>query len=216
MAIIGMVSGALEPVTWLMGYETLAFSLYDQPDLVQAMFDKIEEIFLPVAEAIVEIDGVIALWMGDDMGFKTQTMLSPQHLRKYVFPRQKKFADIAHEAGMPFLLHSCGQLDAVMDDLIDDVGIDAKHSFEDVIEPVESISARYGKRIAIIGGLDLDLLTRGTENKVRMRTREILNACAPSKCYILGSGNSIANYVPPENFLTMLDEGWRFNMERAG
>jgi uroporphyrinogen decarboxylase len=213
MAIIGMISGVLEPVMWLMGYETLAFSLYDQPDLVQAMFNKIEEIFLPVAETIVQMDDVIALWMGDDMGFKTQTMISSQHLRQYVFPIQKKFADVAHNAGIPFLLHSCGQLDAVMDDLIDDVGIDAKHSFEDVIEPVESISARYGDRIAIIGGVDMDLLTRGTEEQVRARTREILYACAPGKSYILGSGNSIANYIPPENFLAMLDEGWRFNSE---
>jgi uroporphyrinogen decarboxylase len=98
-----------------------------------------------------------------------------------------------------------------MEDLITDVKIDAKHSFEDVIEPVEEFSAQYGKRVAVIGGIDIDLLARGTEEQVRQRTREVLNSCAPGGGYILGSGNSVANYVPLKNFLAMLDEGWKFN-----
>lgn len=211
MAMFGLIDGVLEPVMWLMGYETFAIAIYDQPDLVQAMFDKIAEIYIPLARTLVQMDRVAALWMGDDMGFKTGPMIAPAHLREYVFPIQRDIARIAHEQDMPFLIHSCGNLEAVMDDLIDDVGIDAKHSFEDVIEPVELFVGRYGDRIAVIGGVDVDLLARGTEEQVRARTRKILQACAPSKGYVLGSGNSIANYIPPRNFLAMVDEGWRYN-----
>ena len=98
-----------------------------------------------------------------------------------------------------------------MDDLIDLVGIDSKHSFEDIIEPVESFIEQYGNRISAIGGVDVDLLSRGTVEQVRKRTRQILEKCAPSQGYILGSGNSIANYIPINNFLSMIDEGHRFN-----
>ena len=212
MAMIGLIDGVLEPVMWLMGYETFSLAIYDQPDLVQAMFDKIAEIYVPLARTVVQMDRVVALWMGDDMGFKTWPMIAPAHLREYVFPIQQQIARIAHEQDMPFLIHSCGNLETVMGDLIDDVGIDARHSFEDVIEPVESFVDRYGDRIASIGGVDVDILTRGTEEQVRARTREILQACAPSRGYVLGSGNSIANYIPPRNFLAMVDEGWRYNM----
>jgi uroporphyrinogen decarboxylase len=211
MAMIGQISGALEPVCWLMGYRTLALDLYDDPDLVQAMFDRICEIYIPLARSIVQVDGVVALWMGDDMGFRSGTLISPTHLRRYVFPIQKEIASIAHEQGLPFLLHSCGNLEAVMEDLIEEVGIDARHSFEDAIQPVERFTARYGQRIAVIGGVDMDLLARGSQEQVRARTRQILEACAPSGAYILGSGNSVANYVQPQNFLAMLDEGWRYN-----
>jgi len=211
MAIIAGVRGVLEPTMWLMGYETFALALYDQPDLVRAVFDRIETLVLHAAKMSVQCDQVIALWMGDDMGFKTGTMISPEHLREYVFPVQKKVADIAHEQDLLFLLHACGNLEAVMDDLIDYVGIDARHSFEDVIEPVESFAARYGDRIGVIGGVDMDLLSRGSEEDVRSRVRHILEACAPSGGYALGSGNTISNYTPPGNFLAMLDEGYRFN-----
>jgi uroporphyrinogen decarboxylase len=211
MAMIGQISGILEPVTWLMGYETLALALYDQPALVDAMFAKVREIYVPLARALVQMEGVAALWMGDDMGFKTGTLVSPAHLRKYVFPVQKEIASIAHAASMPFLLHSCGNLEAVMEPLIEEVRIDAKHSFEDAIQPVEAFVEHYGDRVAAIGGVDMDLLARGSEEAVRARTRQILEACAASRGFVLGSGNSIANYIPPENFLAMLDEGWRYN-----
>jgi uroporphyrinogen decarboxylase len=213
MGIIAQIGGVLEPAMWLMGYETFALALYEQPDLVTAIFKRLIEVYAPLAVALVQLDGVIALWMGDDMGYKTGPMISPKHLRAHVFPIQKQIAAIAHAAGLPFLLHSCGNLESVMEDLIEDVGIDAKHSYEDVIEPVEQFCARYGERISVIGGVDMDLLTRGSEEQIRARTRQILTSCAGTGGYILGSGNSLANYIPPENFLAMLDEGWKFNTQ---
>ena len=84
-----------------------------------------------------------------------------------------------------------------MDDLIDDVGIDAKHSFEDKILPVEEAYRRWGDRIAILGGVDMDVLGRGTEEQVRARTRQILEVCGVKGTgYCLGTGNS----VPPTTF----------------
>jgi len=212
MAIIGQVgNGVLETVMWLMGYKSFAVALYDQPDLVEAMFRKVEEIFLPIAQTVTQMERVVAIWLADDMGYKSGPLISPGHLRKYVFPIQKKIAVIAHEHGMPFLLHSCGNLEAVMEDLIEDIQIDSKHSFEDVIQPVEVFFARYGQRISIIGGVDMDLLARGSEGQVRKRTRQILHCCGYSGCYLLGSGNTPANYVPLTNYFAMLDEGQRFN-----
>jgi len=214
MAIIASVDGVLETAMWVMGYASFGLAIYDQPDLIEAIFARLEEILVPLARTVVQMDRVVALWLGDDMGFKTQPMIAPSHLRRYVFPIQKKLAAIAHQRNLPFLLHSCGNLEMVMDDLIDDVRIDAKHSFEDVIEPVESFAARYAGRISIVGGIDMDLLSRGSEERVRARTREVLEACAPTRAYVLGSGNTVANYIPSCNFLAMLDEGWRFNKGR--
>jgi len=211
MAILPGIMGVLEPVTWLMGYESLAMAIYDQPDLVQAMFDKIAEIVVPTARNLVQMDRVVALWVGDDMGFKTGTMVAPRHLRQYVLPVHKQIAQVAHTQGMPYVLHSCGNLEAIMDDLINDVGIDAKHSYEDTIMPIEQVSAKYSDRIGVVGGIDMDLLTRATEEQIRERTRHVLETGAATGAYVLGSGNSIANYIPVRNFLAMVDEGWRFN-----
>ena len=205
-------SGVLENVQWLMGYEAMAFAVYDDPDLIAAMFEKVGSILLSAYENAAQMDKVGMMAMGDDMGFKGGTLFAPDFMRKYVFPWQKKCVDVAHKSGHFFVLHSCGNLDDIMDDLIDYVGIDAKHSFEDVITPVEEAHKKYHKRVGIVGGLDVDLLCRGTEEEVRKRTREILEACAPQGRYAMGSGNSVTNYMNLNNYLAMHDETRKFKL----
>ncbi len=201
--------GVLENVMWLMGYRPMSYAMADQPDLVQALFDRVGEMLVHVFDRMASHETVGAVFLGDDMGFKTQTMISPEAMRRYVFPWQRRIVDAVHAHGKPLLLHACGNLDAVMDDLIDCVGVDAKHSFEDVITPVTEAKKRWGGRVALLGGVDVDLLSRATPQQVRRRTREVLQVCMPGGGYALGSGNSVANYIPVENYLAMLEEGWR-------
>jgi uroporphyrinogen decarboxylase len=216
MKLLPSPYGMLEPLTWLMGFGPFAVALYDTPDLIAAMVEEITNLYVPIAEALIDMDCVGGLFTPDDMGFRTGTLVAPDHLRKYVFPYHKRLAEIAHAHGKIFILHCCGNVEAVMDDLIDDVKIDAKHSFEDIIMPVETVKARYGKRIGIVGGIDIDLLARGTEESVRTRVRHVLDACMPGGGYALGTGNSVTNYIPVQNFLAMVDEGHRWRPAHAG
>ncbi len=199
-----------EHLNWLMGYETLCYALYDQRDLVRAIADRLRSIYEVVVKRMLEFERVKVIWGSDDMGFKTGTLISPDDLREFVLPGHQLMAEIAHAAGRPYLLHSCGNLSAIMDDLIDTVGIDGKHSFEDAIEDICDVKRRYGDRIAVLGGIDVDFLCRADEAAIRERVRRTLDACMPGGGYCLGSGNSVANYIPVDHFLAMLDEGRRW------
>ncbi|MGC8781205.1 MAG: uroporphyrinogen decarboxylase family protein [Anaerolineae bacterium] len=212
MCIIGSGGFAhfAEYLTWLMGYETLCYALYDRRDLVEAISRKLIEMYDVIIRRILEFDRVKIIWGSDDMGFKTGTLISPKDLRAYVLPGHKLMATYAHRAGRPYLLHSCGNLTAIMPDLLDDVQIDAKHSFEDTIETVIEAKRKYGDRIALLGGIDVDFLCRADEAAIRRRVRETLDACLPGGGYCLGTGNSVANYIPLDHYLAMLDEGRRY------
>ena len=209
MCIIG--SGGFghfaELLTWLMGYETLCFALYDDRDLVADIARKLGEHFEAVLEQMLPFDRVKIVWGSDDMGFKTGLLISPEDTREFILPGHKRMAEMSHETGRPYLLHSCGNLVDIMDDLIEDVQIDAKHSFEDTIEDVREVKGTYGRRIALLGGIDVDFLCRADEEAVRRRVRETLDVCMPGGGYCLGSGNSVTNYIPLENYLAMVDEG---------
>ncbi len=202
--------GQLEHMLWLMGYVPFSLALRDDPALVEAVAQKVGEILVNLYATAAEIPNVGALWIGDDMGFRTATMISPEDLRRLVFPWHAKLAGIAHAHGMPFLLHSCGNLSLIMDDLINTVGINARHSFEDAIQPVAEAKRLYGDRIAVLGGADMDVLCRSTEEEVRAYTRRLIDQCAPGGGWALGTGNSVANYIPLANYLAMLDEGYRY------
>ena len=209
MRVIGVTVGVLELVMWLMGFVPFSMALYDQPRLIHALFDKVEELLVPAYETMASMPEVGAVFLGDDMGYRSGTFIRPEQMRQYVFPIQKKLVQIAHRHGKPFLLHACGNLEAIMDDLIDSVGIDGKHSFEDTFLPVTEAKRLYGGRISILGGVDVDMMCRSTEDEVRAYTRRVLEACMPGGGYALGTGNSVANYIPVRNYLAMLDEGMK-------
>ncbi len=199
-----------EFLTALMGYETLCYALFDQRELVAAISRRLVEISQDIVRRILQFDRVKVVWGSDDMGFRSGTLISPDDLREFVLPGHKAMAKLAHAAGRPYLLHSCGKLDTIMDDLLDDVEIDAIHSFEDTIKTVEDTKKKYGHRIAVLGGIDVDFLCRSSDEQIRHRVRNTLDHCQPGGGYCLGTGNSVANYIPLDNYLAMLDEGRRF------
>jgi len=213
---MGVITGAgsvLEPVMWLMGIKNFYVSLYKQPDLVDAMFKKVGGLSIERFKLAAKTSRrIVAFWGSDDWGYKNGLMISPAMMRRWVFPVHKKMAEIAHSRGSFYLLHSCGNLRAIMDDIIDYVKVDAKHSFEDTYLPVTEAKKLYGDRITLIGGIDMDVLARRNPKEVREYVCQVLKVCKPNGGYCLGSGNTVANYVSLENYLTMLDvgfqEGW--------
>ena len=199
--------GVLENVMWLMGYVPMSMAMADAPDLIAAMFDRVGELLLACIEAVVDCEDVGIINLNDDLGFKHATLVSPAMLRRYVFPWYRRMAEMVHAHGKPFTLHCCGNVDEIIEDIIA-VPFEAKHSFEDVIMPVTEFKRRYGDRIAIEGGIDMHLLSSGSVDDVRQYTRSVMEQCMPGGGWALGSGNSLANYVPVQNYLAMLDVGW--------
>ena len=194
LCILGRGAGHFcEFLCWLMGYETLCYALHDQRDLVRAVADKLTEMYRVTTRRLLEFDRVRIIWPSDDMGFKTALLFSADDMREFVLPGHKMIARMAHEAGRACILHSCGNVTEIIGDLIDDVEIDGKHT--------------YGRKTALLGGIDVDFLCRADEQAVRKRVRQTLDVCLPGGGYCLGSGNSVANYIPLDNYLAMVDEG---------
>ncbi len=195
-----------EFLTWLMGYETLCLALYDDRDLVRAISDRLFEFFRVTTERALQFERVGILEPSDDMGFKTATLFSPEDMREFVLPGHKMVIEKAHAAGRVSVLHSCGNINQVIPDLVS-FGLDGKHSFEDTIEDVRDVKHTYGRDMALLGGIDVDFLCRADEQAIRRRIRETLDICQPGGGYCLGTGNTVTNYMPLDNYLAMVDEG---------
>jgi len=196
-----------EWLSFAFGYESLCLALHDDRNLVRAVADRILQWSRAALEVVLGFDRVKMIWASDDMGFKTQTLLSPPDMRELVLAGHKELAAMSHAAGRPYLLHTCGNVAEIIDDLVDNVHIDGKHSFEDTIEDVREAKLSYGRRVALLGGIDVDFLCRADESAIRKRVRDTLDTCLAGGGYCLGSGNSVANYIPIANYLAMVDEG---------
>jgi len=206
-AIGGIGNGVFEVSEDLVGFEKLCYLQVDDPELFADLYRRIGDLMDGLWETFLAryADAYCVARIGDDMGFKTATLVAPATLIEHVVPQYRRVISRIRAAGLPFLLHSCGRIFDIMEPLID-AGIDAKHSNEDVIAPFDEWIARYGSRIGLFGGIDLDIVCREPPEIIRERVIELGSRFRQATAgYALGSGNSIPDYVPVAGYLAMID-----------
>ena len=203
MKVVPFTVGYFAPVYFLMGAETLFMSLYENPGLVEKLFQKVGSIELGVLENLLEYECVGAVWITDDIAYSENLMVSPKHLRQYLFPWFKMATDLCHKKGRPCIYHSDGNLYDVMGDLID-CGFNALHPIEPKAMDIAYLKRTVGDRLCLMGNIDLAYtLTLGTPEEVAEETRQRLRDVAPGGGYCVSSSNSVTEYVPLENFNAM-------------
>jgi uroporphyrinogen decarboxylase len=211
-AIGGPGNGIFECVQEIVGFTELCYIAADDPALYADLFRAVGRTNLAIWRRFMDEFGDLycVLRFGDDLGFKSSTLISADDIRSLVIPAYRPIIDLVHSRGKPFLLHSCGAIFDVMDDLID-AGIDAKHSNEDQIAPFPDWVERYGARIGNFGGADTDFICHNGPAEIREYVHGILRASVGHGGFAFGTGNSIPDYVPAEGYLAMVDavREWR-------
>lgn len=206
-ALGGIGYGVFEISEDLVGYQYLAYMQQDDPWLFAELYRKIGDAMVAIwTRFLACFSDVFAICrMGDDLGFKTSTLVSPNTIRQHILPQYQRIISLIKGAGKPFLWHSCGKIFPVMEDVIA-LGINAKHSNEDIIAPFDEWISRYGQRIGLLGGIDVDLLCQKSPaeifDEVVEKTRRYR---AAAHGFALGSGNSIPEYVPVQGYLAMIE-----------
>ena len=215
-AVGGAGNGIFECVQDIVGFENLCMIAFDDPELYSLLFEHVGQVCIRIWKKVLDNFGDIfaVCRFGDDLGYKTSTLLSAQDIKTHIIPQYKKIVDIVHSYDKPFLLHSCGSIFDVMDDIIDVAGIDAKHSNEDAIAPFDEWTTQYGNRIGNFGGIDMDVLCQRAPEEIRKYTFGVMETTSQCGGIAYGSGNSIPHYVPVEGYLAMNKAIREFRGER--
>jgi len=207
MQVLGGVgNGAFEISEDLVGFEYLAYMMVDAPRLFADLYHRIGDLMVEIWTGFLQryAQHFAICRFGDDLGFKTGTLMSPSTIIEHVIPQYRRVIELVHGHHKPFLLHSCGNIFSVMDEIIA-VGINAKHSNEDVIANFEEWISRYGDRIGLLGGIDVDILcTKDPAEAFDVVVERGRRFRQQANGYALGSGNSIPEYVPTEGYLAMI------------
>jgi len=205
MKVVGHYGDIFTWIWTLMGFETFSMALFDQPELVDRMFETIGSIEYQIFERIVEYDCVGALWYSDDVAYTESLMVSPTTLRQYLFPWMKKIGDLCKAKGIPFIYHSDGDLFPVFDDIID-CGVNAIQPIEPKAMDIIKVKERVKDKLCVIGNIDLIYtLTRGTVEEVEAEVKERISTVGPGGGYVLGTANTVPDYVKSENYRAMVE-----------
>ena len=218
LALGGVGNGVFEISEDLVGFQYLAYLQADDPQLFADLYRRVGDLMVQIWTVFLQrYAGCFAICrFGDDLGFKTSTLVSPNTIRQHILPQYRRVIQLIKGAGKPFLWHSCGRIFPIMEEVID-LGIDAKHSNEDIIAPFDEWIARYGERIGLLGGIDVDLLCQKSPAAIVEEVFEKGRRFrAAARGYALGSGNSIPEYVPVEGYLAMIEGAQQIRLSEVG
>jgi uroporphyrinogen decarboxylase len=210
MKVVAELGYVFAGVWTLMGFETFADALVEQPELVTALFEKLGSIQYGVLERLVSFDSVGAVRHSDDIAYSQGLLVSPQVLRRYLFPWLKRYGDICHASGLPFIFHSDGNLSEVIDDVIA-CGFNALHPIEPTAMDIKYLKEKYGDKLCLIGNVGLDHpLTRGTPQDVELAVKQLIHEIAPGGGFAIGSSNGIPGWVPVENYQALREASMKY------
>ena len=216
-AVGGIGNGAFEISEDLVGLEYLPFMQVDDPTLYRDLFDRIGDVMLNIWTSFLEryADSFVACRFGDDLGFRSSLLTNPVTVRQHVLPQYRRVIDLIRATKKPFLWHSCGCIFEIMEDIIA-LGINAKHSNEDAIATFDRWIHDYGSRIGLLGGFDMDFLCSKNPDEIYDTVLESGKRFrSTAQGYALGSGNSIPDYVPVDNYLAMIRAAQTIREEEA-
>jgi uroporphyrinogen decarboxylase len=209
LGVIGQY-GDIFTMTWeMMGFESFSMALFENPELIDNLNNILGELVLSMFEYFAQSDAVDVLWYSDDIAFTNSLLMSPDVLRRYIFPWIKKIGDLAKAYNKPLIYHTDGVLYDVFEDIIA-CGVDAIHPIEPKAMKIKDVKSRYGDRLCLVGHVDVDLLSRGSVEEVRSKVRQNIEEAGYNGGYCVGSGNSIPDYVNFENYKAMLDAAREF------
>ena len=129
-------------------------------------------------------------------------MVSPELYIEYALPYEKKVIDVAHKAGLTYVLHICGDVGLILDQLVlsgaDGLDIDHKTDVNQAFEILHD-------KTTFFGNLDPSgVLALGTPDLVRKKTIELLNIYTKTNFFVLNSGCAIPSNAPSENIKTFV------------
>ncbi|MEW5956952.1 MAG: uroporphyrinogen decarboxylase family protein [Chloroflexota bacterium] len=210
IAIVGGLRGPFSSTWLLMGLLQMSFCLYDDSGLLTEIFQTMADFWIEIGLTLVAA-GVDALVIHDDLGSNDATFFPPDTLRQLYLPHLRRQVQTLAAAGRPVILHSCGNINAVLPDLVA-TGIAGLNNLQRAARmDIEAVKAAYGPALCLIGNVDAtNLMPTATPAEVEQAVRDCLRLGAPGGGYILATDHSFHEGIPLENVYAFIKAGQRY------
>lgn len=197
--IQGWVEGALAEAADLRGVSALMYDLYDRPEWVDELLERLVEVEIAFALAQVEA-GATIIGLGDAIA----SQVGPRAYRRFALPyEQRIFAAIRHAGAIP-RLHICGDTTRIVKDMAQ-----SGAQIIDLDWQVDLAQAR-----TTVNAIDPDIALCGNVDPVAVildsspeAITEAMIACrdAGGPNWLAAPGCEVPRGTPPENLLALRD-----------
>lgn len=198
--------------SWMsMGFEDFCYALYEQPELVNELFRQNSIAELRMLDATIESLGsnIGAVFYSDDLAYTEGLMLSRNVYKEYLWPHVKEITRRAKELDVPVIYHTDGKLWDIFDDFYN-MGVNGIQPLEPKSMDLRELKEKRGKQFCLMGSIDIDILSRGTKVQIEAMVKERIELLAQDGGYVVGSSNTVPDYVNAENYKAMIEAAFKY------
>ncbi|MBM4459561.1 MAG: hypothetical protein FJ011_17680 [Chloroflexi bacterium] len=194
--------------TWAMrGMADIMMDLYDAPTFVAELMEGLEGVCNAVIDRLVRDygDRIDAIGFSDDMGTQRGLQMSPQTWRRFLKPGQKRMYDRIRSAGKVVYLHSCGDVQPIVGELVE-MGVNMLQPIQPEAMDIFAVKREFGRRLCFAGGISTQqTLPFGTPAQVRAEVKACIEVMGRGGGYVIAPAKPILPGVPIENAAALID-----------
>jgi len=208
--IVGVIGDLWERAAFLRGQQNLFMDVYLNQSFLEELLERLTEYNSVTMDYLVKF-GIDAIFLSDDYGTQKDLMISPEHWRKFIKPRLKNLFEKAKSYGVKCMLHSDGNIEKIIPDLIE-IGLDILHPIQPEVMDIFKLKREYGKYLTFEGGINTqNLLPYGSPEEVAKEVEKTIKIMSKGGGYILEPGINIQADVPLENILALVETVKNYN-----
>ena len=213
LAVMASGPSVWQHPSFLRGLDNLMADLMLAPDTAEFLMDKFTDFYVAYFDKMFsQVPGKIdVLRIADDIGMQDRLIMSRQMILQFIIPRVKKIVDMAHSHGVKVMLHSCGSIFEIIDDIIE-AGVDILDPLQVTAKGMDpkDIKESFGSRICLHGAIDTQfLLPKGTGEDVSKTVKEMIDILGKGGGYILSPSHVLQTDVPTANVLALYETGFK-------
>lgn len=189
----------------LRGFENFFMDMARDEKYTEEILDRITHIQLILIERFIEL-GVDGGYFGDDYGAQKGMLFSPAMWRKFIKPRLEKMFAPFVEQGLPIMMHSDGQIQPILPDLIE-IGLTTLNPVQPEVLDHGWLSNNYSGQLSFYGGISSQtVLPYGMADEVRRAVKDCIGTLAPNgTSLVLAPSHRIMSDIPLENVQVLLE-----------
>ena len=187
----------------LRGMQNLLMDFYDNPEFVHELLNSIADYNIAQVNEALKND-IDAVYFGDDWGQQHGLQMGPKLWHEFIYPVLRRMYSAVHAGNKYVFIHSCGDVDELLDDLIG-IGLNCFNPFQPEVMDVAALHQKYCGRLVFHGGLSTQrTLPYGTVEDVRAETQRLLEM-GHMGGYIFAPAHDVEGDVPLDNMLAFID-----------
>jgi uroporphyrinogen decarboxylase len=176
------------------------------PAEVDRLLAALTDYLLEIIRLWGKLNGVDGWFLTEDWGTQAALMISPRMWRKFFAARYRRICDEAHRWGLDVIFHSCGNVTAIIGDLID-AGIDVLDPLQPEAMDLTRIAREFGGKVAFCGGVSDQEIVVFTPAQVRDHVHRTIDTLGKAfgNAYLVGPSNSLPPEIPIENLQALFE-----------